>query len=238
MLAVTLSVLGLALVDSINPSVLGVTLFLLLKRHTGRSATVQVLTYLSAVAATYFTLGVLLMFGLTALSGQLGDLFRSPAAYAVTGGLGVGLFAWSWLDSSRDKKNPDRHRTRKPRLPITDRLPALFGLGLAVSVLEFSTALPFLAALGLMTNNGLPLTAWLPLLAIYVLIMVLPELVLLAVHRLLSDTKRAKLERLRDRLAANTRKTVQWIAAIVGFLLARNAVFYFAVFFGWYAPKS
>ncbi|GAA2783995.1 hypothetical protein GCM10010452_10070 [Crossiella cryophila] len=60
----------------------------------------------------------------------------------------------------------------------------------------------------------------------------------LAVHRLLSETRRAKLARLRDRLAANTRKTVQWIAAIVGFLLARNAVFYFAVFFGWYAPKS
>ncbi|MGW0516777.1 GAP family protein [Crossiella sp. NPDC003009] len=238
MLVLTLSVLGLAVVDSINPSVLGVTLFLLLKRQTGRSATIQVLTYLAAVAATYFTLGVLLMLGLSALSGQLGNLLQSPVTYAITGVLGVALFAWSWVDHRRDKKNPERHRDRKPRLPISDRLPALFALGLLVSILEFSTALPFLAAVALMTTNGLSAAVWLPLLAVYVLIMVLPELVLLAVFRLLSESRRARLERLRDKMSANTRKTVQWIAAIVGFLLIRNAVGYFAIALGWYTPKS
>jgi cytochrome c biogenesis protein CcdA len=247
MTAVILSVLGLAVIDSINPSIIGVTLFLLLRGHNRkpsavdtktRSTSLQVLVYLSAVAGTYFVLGVLLMLGLGAISSGLGDALQSPAAYAVTGVLGLAMFVWSWVDSSKDKKDPHRHDGRASRLPTTDNPAALFSLGLVISLLEFSTALPFLASVGLMTTNGVAVGIWLPLLAVYVLIMVLPELLLLVGYRMLSAKMHARLERLRQKMAKNARKTVQWIVAIVGFLLVRDAVFFFAVEFGWYVPNS
>jgi cytochrome c biogenesis protein CcdA len=245
--AVVLSVLGLALVDSVNPAVIGFTLFLLLRAEgpgrpgegvRPRSRVVPVLVYLSAVAGTYLALGVTVMVGLGAISDRLGAVLQSSAAYAVTGVCGLTMFGWSWVDSSRDKKHPHRHETTRSRLPTSDNLVPIVSLGVVVPLLEFTTALPLLAAVGLMTTNGLAPAFWLPLLAVYVLVMVLPELLLVTVFALLSEGTRARLERLRQRLAGNARRTVQWIVAIVGFLLARDAAFHFAIEFGWYVPNT
>ena len=58
-----LGFLALALLDSINPSAIAITLFLLSR---GRSP-VQVGVYIAAIFATYLTLGVVMMAGLDAL---------------------------------------------------------------------------------------------------------------------------------------------------------------------------
>ena len=59
-----LPLLGLALLDSLDPSALAVTIYLLLQ---GRSYASRVLTYVSAVFAAYLAIGVLLMLGLGSL---------------------------------------------------------------------------------------------------------------------------------------------------------------------------
>ena len=58
-----LGLLALALVDSINPSALVVTLYLL----TRERVLAQVLVYVAAIFVTYVTLGAILMLGLDAL---------------------------------------------------------------------------------------------------------------------------------------------------------------------------
>ena len=60
MLGDRLALLGLALLDSLNPSALAVTLMLLARPHANR----RVAVYLGAVFVTHFGLGVLLMAGL------------------------------------------------------------------------------------------------------------------------------------------------------------------------------
>lgn len=249
---IILVVLGLAALDSFNPSVIAVTIFLLVKggprnhdagdepeqadggERASASAvitrrhgpTLSVLTYLSAVVGTYFTLGVLLLLGLGAIHG-VQDALTSTPAYAVMGVLGVVMFAWSWIDSNKDKKDPDRHLGKKSRMPVTDRLGALFALGLVVSVVEFATAFPFLASIGVMTANSLSWTVWLPLLAMHVVVMVLPEIVLLVVHQILRQRIAGRLERARKWLADNSRKNMQWLIGIVGFLLMQQCAAYF-----------
>lgn len=47
-------------------------------------------------------------------------------------------------------------------------------LGLGTWLFEFATAVPYFAAIGLMTSAGLAAAEWLPLLGAYVVIMVLP----------------------------------------------------------------
>lgn len=79
------TIFGLALVDSINPSAIGVTLYLLL---TARSPAGKVLTYLAAVAGAYFVIGALLMLGLDALLTSAGAYLEHPITYAIQGGWG------------------------------------------------------------------------------------------------------------------------------------------------------
>lgn len=232
------TILVFALVDSLNPSVIGVTLYLLLTGGAATSGadgagtttlvrhgtTTKVLTYVGTVAGTYFTIGVALMLGLSALSDQIAAAAEHPVTYALVGALGVGMLVWSLVDSHRDKRHPDRHAGKRSRTPVSDRLGALVSLGLVVTLLEFSTAMPFLAAIGLMTAEGFTVGTWLPVLAGYTVVMNLPPVLLLAAHKLLSDRIQDRLERWRDKLTANSRKTMQWIIGIVGFLLARYGI--------------
>src|SRR5690606_12173502 len=72
--SVLLPFFGLALVDSINPSALLVTLYLLRRPMPVRT----VAAYMSGVFASYLTIGILLVLGLDALLDRFGDaLWRS-----------------------------------------------------------------------------------------------------------------------------------------------------------------
>ena len=68
-----LALLGLALLDSINPSALLMTLFLV----TAGARAGRVLTYIAAVFLTYFIIGLLLMLGLTTLLARSKVLSRA-----------------------------------------------------------------------------------------------------------------------------------------------------------------
>jgi Sap, sulfolipid-1-addressing protein len=83
------AIVGLAVVDSINPSALLATIVLLLR---GRRARPLVAVYLTAVLATYLTIGVVLTLGL-GLTPEA--VIQSDAAYLVQGVLGAVMLAAS-----------------------------------------------------------------------------------------------------------------------------------------------
>lgn len=105
----------------------------------------------------------------------------------------------------------------------------MFALGVAVTFLELPTALPYLGAVGAITRADLAVGDWLPLLAAYNLIFVLPPLALLAAHVALGDRAGALLERLRTRLGAATREGLLWLLGLVGLLLLADALGHFRV---------
>ena len=82
------TVFGLALLDSINPSALAVTIYLLLQ---GGSYAPRVMTYLAAVFASYLSIGVLLMLGL----GSVWEYVDGPGAYVVQGIIGAVLLGYA-----------------------------------------------------------------------------------------------------------------------------------------------
>lgn len=83
------AIVGLAVVDSINPSALLATVALLLR---GRRARPLVAVYLVAVLTTYFATGVVLIlgFGLTPRA-----VIESDAAYLAQGVLGAAMLAYA-----------------------------------------------------------------------------------------------------------------------------------------------
>jgi cytochrome c biogenesis protein CcdA len=166
-------IVGLAVVDSINPSALLATIVLLLR---GRRARPLVAVYVVAVLATYFAIRTVLTLGL-GLTPEA--VIESDALYLVQGVLGAVMLAYALLAPNRQRKHSS---AEPPSLPTATRPMAVFAFGMAVIVLELPTALPYLAAVGALTRADLAVTEWLPLLVLYNLIFVLPPLALLASH--------------------------------------------------------
>lgn len=211
-------VLALAVADSINPSAFAVTIYLLL---TVRRYASRVLTYVAGIVALYLTAGVLLVLGLDGLIRSLGQFLEGTLGYALQGLVGAVMVAVSF--------KPPRSRRR----PVQDRLPrspshlALFGLGVVVSAVEFSTALPYLGAIGVISTSELPPARWVVLLVAYNVIMVLPLILLMVAYAVLGTRIRPRMERLQDKLRTGTRDTWLWVLAIIGSLLILNSVSYF-----------
>lgn len=216
MTALLISIFGLALLDSINPSALAVTLYLLV---TERSRAPKVLTYLAAVFVTYLAAGALLLVGLDAARGYL----DGPIAYAVQGVVGAVLLGYGVFA-------PAERGEGKTRAPRSRGFAAVFLLGVTITVVEFSTAFPYLGAIALLARAGLAVEGWLPVLVAYNLIFVLPPLLLLASYRFFGSRLQGLLERYREKLQGGSRGTMLWIAGIAGFLLLADSLRYFGFF--------
>lgn len=213
-------VFGLAVLDSLNPSAILMTLYLL----TGAGHARRVLTYLAGVVGTYFTIGLLALFGLD-LATSLGErLLNGPVAYAIQGLIGALMLVYSLL--------PHRQRggRRERRPPLTSRPGALFALGATITLVEITTALPYLAAIGLLTSAHLTPVQSLPILVAYNLIFVAPPLLLLAAYGAVGARLEARFTALRARLAAGSREATLWIVGIVGFFLLQDSLAYFEFF--------
>ena len=213
------AIVGLAVVDSINPSALLATDVLLLR---GRRARPLVAVYVIAVLATYFTIGLVLVLGLGRAPGGDRERRRLPGP----GRAGAGMLAYAVLAPTH-RGRPDSVAPR--RLPAATRPAAVFALGMAVTVLELPTALPYLGAVGAMTRADLAVADWLPLLVFYNLIFVLPPLALLAGHVVLGGRAEAMLERLRRRLGGAAREGLLWLLGLVGFFLLADALGHFQI---------
>lgn len=212
-LDVLLPVAGLALLDTLSPTTLGVSLFVLLSG--ARSIARPLFIYLGTVALFYFALGCVLMLGLGVALSRLSHLADSPAAPWVMVVLGAGLFAYSWVMPTRK---------RAPRRPASFRTTTMVGLGLATGLLEAGTALPYLGAIGIMGTAALAAHTWVPMLAAYNLMMVTPPVLLYLGYRAFGERLRPRLDRWRERIDSGSREALAWIIGIVGFFLLINGL--------------
>ncbi|MGW4796668.1 GAP family protein [Nonomuraea sp. NPDC004297] len=221
-IALLLTLAGLAVLDSTSFGTLGIPVYLMLSLDRSRGS--RLLIYLATVTVFYFLVGVALMLGLSTAMDAFGDVLDSRLAYAAQLVLGVGLFALSWrFDPKWRAKRGLPERTFEPRVggPRTMVL-----VGLTAGVLEVATMVPYLAAIGIMTTAELTVAQWAPLLAAYVIVMIVPTLALAGLRAVTGGRLEAWLERLRVWLTRHSSSMMSWGLAIVGFLLARDAAFY------------
>jgi cytochrome c biogenesis protein CcdA len=201
-------VLALALVDSINPSAIVVTLWLLSVAR--ERASVQIATYVAAIFVTYLLLGAMMVAGIGMVLPSFGDLLRRPAGLIVQSLVGLALLVYGLTASA--PSGPARVVSR----PSTRTYAALALLGVGVTVMELPTAIPYFAAIAIIVDAELPTRAWAPLLAVYNLIFVLPPLALLAGHLVFEERLAARYAALRLRLESNAKGIALWVAGLVG----------------------
>ncbi|WP_112234909.1 GAP family protein [Kocuria sp. BT304] len=205
-----LAVLGLALLDSLSPAVIGITLYLLLTAP--RRLSLLLGAYLATVATAYFVLGVLLMLGLGAIVPAIDPSVRAWLQAA----LGIGLFLGSWYVPPQP--------SRRPREPRALTVTAMITFGLGTWLFEFATAVPYFAAIGIMTAARSDPVHWLPLLAVYVVIMLLPGIVLYVGWLVLGDRARGRFGQWQTKLENGSHATISWIMGVAGVLIFLNAL--------------
>ena len=194
------------MVDSINPSAIVVTLYLLSRER----ALVQVAVYAGAIFVTYSALGVMMMLGIDTLVPSLGGLLRGRTGFVVQSLIGLAILVYCLTASTR-------HAPSKPVAPPSaGTIAALVVLGISVTAMELPTALPYFAAIALLTSAELPIREWAPLLGMYNAIFVLPPLALLVGHLILGERLGQKYAALRQRLERGARETTLWIGGLVG----------------------
>ncbi|MEU6716344.1 GAP family protein [Nonomuraea sp. NPDC046802] len=204
------ALLALALLDTLSPTVIGITLYLLLSRPRRVGALLGV--YLGTVAIAYFALGVLLMLGLGAVVPHVDDTVWAWGQAA----LGAALIVGSYFIPA---KNPERASIREASFTMRSML--LLGLG--TWLFEFATAMPYFGAIAIMTSAGLPAVQWAVLLGVYVTIMVIPGILLFVAWAALGERVRERFERWRHKMSSGSRTALGWIVGITGFLMLAEA---------------
>jgi NADH:ubiquinone oxidoreductase subunit 6 (subunit J) len=201
-------VLFLAVLDSINPSAIVVTLYLL--SMAGSRALVQVGVYVGAIFITYLLLGVMMVLGIESLLPSLGGVLRGRTGLIAQSLVGLVLLVYSLTASTNRQSSPVVAR------PSASTYAALVMLGVSVTAMELPTAIPYVAAIALISEAGLPLRVWAPLLGMYNVIFVLPPIALLVGHLVLQGRLAEPYAALRQRLESGARETMLWVAGLVG----------------------
>jgi cytochrome c biogenesis protein CcdA len=197
-----LGLLALALVDSINPSAIVVTLYLL----SGGRVPAQVVVYVTAIFLTYLTLGAMVMSGIDALLPSLGAMGSGRLAFIVQGLIGLAMLLYAIRAPTAAKSAPRVE-------PRASSYAALALAGVTVTTMELPTAVPYFGAIALLTAADLPVAQWLPLLVLYNAIFVLPPVLLLMGHIVFGRRLDARYTDLRERLQAGARDTMLWTLA-------------------------
>ena len=170
-----IAVLGLALLDSLNPMLFAGELYVLRGAHPERRA----FAFIAGVFVVMVVGGLLLAGGLTrwvaAYFSRLPDEVWLLAQVAL--GLGLVLFGLSY------RTHADVRVVRKPPSGLLG--PFLFGALLMLN--EVTTAVPYFAAIALMSEASLAPSEWLIGLLVYNLVFVVPLLMFVAVHRAYRD---------------------------------------------------
>lgn len=215
MIDIAIPVLGLAVVDSINPSALVVVLWWLARP----GATPRLLSYIAGILVAYLSLGIALMLGAGAVVRRFGDSLDHPVVLALQLAIGVSLLAYG-VFAPKPKVAADDHQ-REPRV---GGLLGMMLLGITITVVELTTALPYFAAIALMTTAELPATRWLPLLLVYNLLFIAPPLLLVALNAAFGRHLQGRFAHWRVRLQTGAREAGLWVIAIAGFALTGDAV--------------
>lgn len=211
--SLAIPVLGLAVIDAINPSALAVALWWL----TRPGATPRLLAYIGGIFVAYLSMGIALMLGAGAFVHRFGGALEHPVVLAVQLAIGLVLFAYAVFAP----KVPASDVQREPR---GAGLLGMALLGATVTLVELTTALPYFAAVALMTVEGAAVPQWLPLLLAYNVIFVAPPLVLVALNVAFGRRLQGRFAQWRTRLQAGAREAGLWVMALAGVALCGDAV--------------
>ena len=200
---------GLALLDTLSPTIIGVTLFLVLTYN--KNLTSSLIVYLFTVVLLYFSLGIIMMLGLNYITEAFSNIFQNKVFSWGIFMIGVILFTASFFIPANKKSNIPK--------PKTQSIHSIIIMGVTTFIIEAGTALPYFAAIGLLSTIDIPFYQWLSILVIYNIIMILPALLIILVYNFFGKLIKPTLVNLRNKILSSSSSALSWVMSIVGIIL-------------------
>lgn len=219
-LALLLTLVGLAVVDSTSFGTLLIPLWLMTSPHGLRPA--RIVLFLGVVAGFYLVVGVGLLLGGAAVAAQVGEgvAGSTPLLWGQLA-LGVALLVASFRVGKESSGRLLRWRDRAAGGETSAR--GIVSLALVAATLEVATMLPYLGAIGLLVGTDLAVGAQVGVLAAYCVVMIVPALVLLSGRLLFRSAVEPRLVGFSAWLERTGAETTAWVLGIAGFLVAGDA---------------
>jgi len=197
---------GVALLDTLSPTIVGVTLYLVLTDN--KKLITRLSAYLFTVTILYFSLGIILMLGLNYIIEALSTIFQSRWILFITSAI---LLVGSYFIPKNKKSNIPK--------PKTQSIFAIIAIGIATFLIEAGTALPYFAATGILSNIDIPITQKLPIIAAYNLVMILPGIMIFIGYKLFQKKLNSTFVKLQEKISNSTNSVLSWSMSIVGVIL-------------------
>jgi cytochrome c biogenesis protein CcdA len=213
------SLVAIAALDSLNPTAIALQIYLLsTPKPIGRS-----ISFIAGVFSAYWISGLLVILGLRKLIMTVianADFSLSePHLYTIQFLIGLILL----IAGFRLKISNSANREKHPKKLTLDRT---FLLGMAMTIVEFPTALPYLAAIEQIARAKLDLVSIMGLLGLYNLVFVSPLIMLVIIYIIFQQQSTRVLHRINRSIAIWSPKILRILMLGLGFLLISDSLAY------------
>jgi cytochrome c biogenesis protein CcdA len=216
-LIVILPILGIAVIDSLNPSLfLGQFLLLATKRPVPRT-----LAYIAGLLLVNFLGGVLILAGVRTLITQTASSIPTDSGFLLQGGLGL-LLLWFGFTFKGSAQQDGQNREVKSL-----GLGYAFLFGMIVMVNELTTAFPYFIAIERISSADPGMLGSLLLLAMYNFVFALPLFAFLYAFMRLQNRFLAQVERINAWMRVWMPRIIKYSSIAFGGLLLLNAAAHF-----------
>jgi cytochrome c biogenesis protein CcdA len=215
--ALVSSIMGIALLDSLNPSLFLAQFYLL----TTPKPAWRIVTYIAGILVVNFVGGLLIFGGLRQVVTLLFDNLDVTLGFGLqlllgAAALGFGIFYKVVRSAPEEGKQP------KSLHPAQT-----FVFGMVVMINELTTALPYFVAIERLTEANLPALGTVGMLALYNLVFALPLFGFLAAFLMLRQQFLTQINRISEWVQVWTPRLFKWAAVLFGAVLVANAAAYF-----------
>jgi cytochrome c biogenesis protein CcdA len=207
-----ISLVAIAALDSLNPTAVALQIYLLsTPKPIARS-----IAFMAGVFLAYWTAGLLVILGASKLMatvvGDAGFSLPEPHIYTIQFLSGLALS----IAGFKLKTSAPANRGKRPENLTLNRT---FLLGMAMTILEFPTALPYLAAIEQIARAKLDLLTIMSILGLYNLVFVLPLIILVWIYVLFHQQSARLLPRINRAIAIWSPKILRALLLGLGTLL-------------------
>jgi cytochrome c biogenesis protein CcdA len=213
------SLVAIAALDSLNPTAVALQIYLLsTPKPIARS-----IAFIAGVFLAYWTAGLLVILGASKLMatviGDAGFSFPEPHIYTIQFLIGLALS----IAGFNLKTSASEDRGKRPKNLTLNRT---FLLGMTMTILEFPTALPYLAAIEQIAKAKLDLLTIMNILGLYNLIFVMPLIILVCIYVIFHQQSAILLPRINRAIAIWSPKILRALLIGLGILLIVDSLAY------------
>jgi cytochrome c biogenesis protein CcdA len=225
-ISLILTLISIAIVDSINPSAIVMTLVQL---NGTKKVIANSLAYIFGIFCTYYTLGIVLIYLYSTVGSNfnvdftpLTSFFEKPPNWAYWSQLILGIA--TIIYAIKFYKRADNNSTNTNNKSAKSSIVSSFILGIIITGVEAGTAIPYFGAISALYIANVGMFQSVVLLFFYNLIFILPPLTIVALFVLFRSKFQSVIDSINQFTTKYSYPTLKYGMTLVGLMLIVDSI--------------